>query len=379
MNNDNLYGSPEQPAAPVLDDIEYSAPTAKKDGPQGVSAPVLDDFGYSAPAPKKDGPQGVSAPVLDDMSDYNPVSAKKGAPENVSAPVLDDNDYTASPADNTLSEDDIIAGLTPEQKAMYDKLPPEKQQQIIEMRMAQLGQQANSKPAVKAPILDDEDSYTPPPKKETPTPAAPVSAPILDDEPAPTKYVPKFADDDLEKVKKEAAKKAVSSQLVSNQKDERESLKMMLELKAEREAEAAAKGFKLVILLGIIGIVAAVLFFLFYSGQYFGLSYTEKGSKFAQIMNEYSLYIAFAAGISALLPITGVGGFKSLCSFIYLVFSIIQIFPGCIMITQMQGSMGIRAVLYAGALICSIAVLVTFSASENIGLFFKKPRREYDR
>ncbi len=385
MNDENIYtqGSGDNNVtAPVLDDIEYAAPSAKKEGPQGVSAPVLDDMDFVAPSSKKDGPQGVSAPVLDDFDDYIPhQSAKKGAPENVTAPVLDDNSYNAP--SQVLSDYEIISGMTDEQKAMYEKLPFEKQQQILEMRRAQLGQQKPApQPApqeIKAPVLDDEDSYVPPPKKEVPKqPEAPISAPILDDEPEPAKYVPKFADEDLERVKQEAKKKAVSSQLTSNQKDERESLRMMLELKAEREAEAAKKGFKIVILLAFVGVIAAVLFYMLYSAKFFGLEYGDiSANKVTEIISKSSIYVAGIAGASALLMVTGLGAMKSLCSFIYLVFSVVQVMSVVSVLPQIEGS-SIKWVLFIGALICSIAVFVTLSTSDSVGKFYKKPPKDYN-
>lgn len=383
MNDENIYtqgGGDNNVAAPVLDDIDYSAPTAKKEGPQGVAAPVLDDMDFVAPSSKKDGPQGVSAPILDDFDDYVPYqSTKKGAPENVTAPVLDDNSYSAP--SQTLSDYEIIAGMTDEQKAMYEKLPFEKQQQILEMRRAQLGQQQAAAPVqqeIKAPVLDDEDSYVPPPKKEEPKrPEAPISAPILDDEPEPAKYVPKFVDEDLEKAKQEAKKKAVSSQLTSNQKDEKESLRMMLELKAEREAEAAKKGFKITILLAFVGIAAAVLFYLLYSANFFGLAYGDiNANKVTEIISKSSIYVAGIAGASALLLMTGLGAMKSLCSFIYLVFSVVQVLSVFSVLPQIEGS-AVKWVLFAGALILSIAVFITLSTSEAVSKFFQKPPKDY--
>ena len=107
------------------------------------------------------------------------------------------------------------------------------------MRRAQLGAEAPPE-AVQAPVLDD-DNYTPPPKKEQPVqPAEPMKAPVLDEEPELPKYVPKYVDEDLEKAKKDA-RKSVSASLVSDQKDPKESLRMMLALKEERRAELAKK------------------------------------------------------------------------------------------------------------------------------------------
>ncbi len=377
MNEENIYGTTGA-SAPVLDDIDYSAPAEKKTGPQGVAAPVLDDMDYVAPTAKKGGPEGVSAPVLDSMDTYTPAyGEKKGAPTDVSAPVLDDDTYNAAPKKNILSDDEIIAGLSSEQKAMYDTLPSEKQKQIIDMRRAQLGAAAPAaEPAVTAPVLD-EDNYTPPPKKEEKKPEAPISAPVLDEEPEAPKYVPKFVDEDLEKAKQEAKKKAVSSQLVSNQKDEKESLRMMLELKAEREAEAAKKGFKIVLALVFVGIIAAVAFFLLYSGQ-LGLAYKDGMSGISSVIEGSALYIAVVAAVIPLTLLTGMGGMKSLTSFVYFVFGVIQLFPGIGMLPQHEGSMAIAGVLYAVALIGTLVVFITLSASECVGLFFKKQKQQFD-
>ena len=375
MNDENNYGQ-----SPVLDDIDYSAPAPKKEGPTGVAAPVLDDIDYVAPTAKKGGPTGVSAPVLDDMDSYvPPASQKKGAPTGVSAPVLDDDGYTpytAPAAPNepevlVMSDQEIIDGLSPEQKAMFENLPTEKQQQIIEMRRSQLGAVA-PEPVVPAAILDDEDAYVPPPKKEEPEkPAEPLTAPVLDAEPEPPKYVPKFVDEDLERAKREGAKKAVSSQLVSEQKDSKESLRMMLELKDQLRREQAAKGFKVVLVLAAIGLIGTVCFYLLYSGA-LGLDYKDGVSGFANVVKDSAMYIALAMGIGAVGLVSGLGFFKSIGSLVYLLSGIIQVFPGIIMIPQHEGSMAKIVLLYAIALVSTVAVFFGLAGNESVGLFFKR-------
>lgn len=380
MNEENIYSGSgtENNSAPVLEDIDYSAgDSEKKNGPQGVAAPVLDDMDYVAPASKKGGPEGVSAPVLDNMDTYNPSqNDKKGSPTNVTAPILDDYNYNPSEKNNVLDDETIISGLTEEQKAMFDTLSPEKQKQIIDMRREQLAQKNSTshsvEPSLKAPELDD-DNYYPQQKKEEKKPDITVTAPILDDEPEETKYVPRYVDEDLEKAKQEARKKAVSSQLVPNQKDEKESLRMMLALKAEREEEKAKKGFKFIIILEFIAIITAVVFFLLYSGQ-LGLSYKDGMSGFSSLIENSALYIAVIALICPLAMLTGMNGFKSLTSFVYLLLGIIQIIPGIGMLPQHEGSMLLAGLLYAVSLIGTIAVFVTISASECIDLYFKKAK-----
>ena len=308
--------------------------------------------------------------------DYTPDQPKMGAPTGVSAPVLDDG-YTVPDEKKPLvmSDDDIINGLTPELRARFDALPADKQKQVIDMRRTQLGAVAPPE-EVKAPVLD-EDNYTPPTKKETPAqPEAPVTAPILDDEPETPKYVRKFVDEDVERAKSEARNK-VSASLVSEQKDSKESLRMMLALKEERQAELAKKGFTVTLIVAIIGVIGAVCFYLLYSGQ-LGLPYKENMSGISSKVEDLSLYLAAIAGVSALGLISGLNIFKTLASLSYLLLSFLQIFPGIGMIPQHEGPMPKIAALYGIALICCVAVFITLSASEAIGQFFKKEKIQYD-
>ena len=249
MYDENNNGLQNQGSAPVLDDFDYTAPTAKREGPQGVAAPILDDMDFVAPTPRRDGPQGVAAPVLDDMDSFTP---KK--PEKL-----------------VLSDEEVIAGLTPELKAQFELLTDDQKKQVIDMRRSQLGAEA-PQPAVTAAILDD-DNYTPPVKKEPEHPTAPVQAAILDDEPElPKQQTSSYEQQELERIKQEAAKKAVSSQLVSEQKDQKESLRKMLALKEDLRKEQAKKGFKISIVLAAIGFISSIAFYLLYSGK-LGLDY----------------------------------------------------------------------------------------------------------
>ena len=400
------------------EEIDYTADQTKKEGPTGVTAPVLDDFGYIAPTAKKEGPTGVTAPVLDDIDSFSQSSSKKGAPTGVSAPVLDDdvpyydnskkgaptgisapvldddvpyqsNTSMGAPSgvtapvldDNTapytseklvLSDEDIINGLSPELKERFTALPADKQQQIIDMRRTQLGAVA-PQPQITAPVLD-EDNYTPPPKPEVtekPQEAAPITAPILDDEPEPPKYQPKFVDEDLERAKAEGAKKAISSQLTSDQKDSKESLRMMLQLKEEARQREAAKGFKITIVLAIVGVISAVAFFLLYSGQ-LGLGYKNGLEGFGKIIESSALYIAVIVAVLSLALLSGINGLKSLTSFVLLLFGIIQIFPGIPMLPQHEGSGGLKVALYLVSLAGTITMFFMLAGSEAVGQFFNK-------
>lgn len=381
---------PDDNYAPVLEDIEYTASSHKKGVPTDVEAPVLDSMetNYNPALDRRKGaPTGVDALVLDSMdSNYNSLSDKrKGAPTGVSAPVLDDigsfgqsapetqNTTESASGKPVLSDEEIISGLTPELRTIFDNLSDEQQQKVLNMRREQLGAEAPA-PEITAPVLDEEN-YTPPPQEEKKNipPPEPVEAPILDEEPELPKYVPKYVDEDVERAKREGAKQAVSSQLTSNQKDSKESLRMMLELKEQRNAELAEKGFVITIVIAVIGVIGAVAFYLLYGGQ-LGLDYKDSLSGAGNIIKNSAMYIAIASAVGSLTLITGMGGFKSLATLIFVVCGIIQVFPGLAMIPQHNGSLALAGILYAVSIGCTIAVIVMLSASEAVGLYFKRKK-----
>ena len=379
MPDDNNY-------TPVLEDIEYTANSQKKGAPTGVEAISLDsmDINYNPALDQRKGaPTGVEAISLDSMeNNYNSsYDQRKGAPTGVSAPVLDDiaeklgasaPPINREPEKPIITDEEIIATFNPELKAIFDNLSDLQRQQVLDMRREQMGGTA-PKPEVTAPVLDEEN-YTPPsPEEKKTAPPEPVEAPVLDEEPELPKYVPKYVDEDVERAKREGAKKAVSSQLTSNQKDSKESLRMMIELKEQRNAELTEKGFVITIVIAIIGVVGAVAFYLLYSGS-LGLAYKDSLSGAGNIIKNSALYISLVTAIGSLTLITGMGGFKSLASFIFVVAGIIQIFPGLAMIPQHTGSLALAGILYAVSIGCTIAVIVMLSASEAVGLYFKRKK-----
>ena len=240
------------------------------------------------------------------------------------------------------------------------------------MRRTQLG--AIAPPVeIQAPVLDD-DNYTPPQKKEEPKqPEAPITAPKLDDEPEPPKYQPKYVDEDLERAKAEASKKAVSSQLVSEQKDSKASLQMMLELKEQARQQQAEKGFKITAVLAVLGIVAAIMFYILYSGS--GLfAYKGELGGIKETVQQSAIYIAALVGVLSVSLIAGIGGLKTLTSVVMLLFGIVQIVPGIMMIPQHQGSMPLVIVFYVIPLAISWTIFFLLAGSESVGLFFSRKK-----
>ena len=218
----------------------------------------------------------------------------------------------------------------------------------------------------------DEDNYTPPEKKEPEHPAEPVQAAILDDEPElPKPQVSSYEQQELERIKAEAAKKAVSSQLSSEQKDEKESLRMMLALKEEQRQKMAEKGAKIVIVFAVIGFIAAALFYLLYSGK-LGMGYKNGLEGAGKFLENTSIYIAVAMILTGLGMISGIKAFKSGASLVYLLSAILQVFPGLAMIPQHEGSVAKVVIFHVLAFAGTVAVFVGLSASECVGQFFSR-------
>lgn len=343
----------------------------------GINAPILDDIDYSDNTVKKGAPKGVAAPILDDMEDFS-YSGKKGAPKDVAAPVLDDmkadyNPHPKKPESDYVSDDEVIAKFSPEQRQQFYMLPDDKKKMVLDYTRKQLGLPTEPEPEIKAPILDDED-YVPDFKQPEHILdyEEPLAAPVLDEQPDTPEYVPKFTDENLEKIKQDAKKEAVNSQLTQKQKDEKESLRMMNQLREEREIRDAKKGFKLTIIVAVAGCVAAILFVLFASGNFLGLSYKPDIGKAPEIVSQYSLYIGAVAAVCSLLLITGLKPLKSLATFVFLVFTIILIFPGIIMLTQKDGNMPLNAILYGLSVIGSGYTFFSLTTNNKIHLFFTK-------
>ncbi|MDE6035863.1 MAG: ABC transporter permease [Ruminococcus sp.] len=380
MSDDNNY-------SPVLEDIEYTDTSAKKGMPKGVEAISLDSMetNYNPSSDHRKGaPQGVEAVSLDSMdNNYNSFAdRRRGDPTGVSAPVLDDISGTLGasapvinrePEKPVITDEEIISSFNPELKAIFDNLSDLQRQQILDMRREQMGGVA-PKPQVTAPVLDDDD-YTPPVQEEKKNipPPEPVEKPVLDEEPELPKYTPKYVDADLERIKSEAKKQAVTSQLTSNQKDSKESLRMMLELKEQRNAELAEKGFRITIVIAIIGVIGAIAFYLLYSGS-LGLTYKDAVSGMGSMIKDSSLYIAIISAIGSITLITGMNGLKSIASFVFIVVGILQVFPGLAMIPQHNGSLALAGILYGVSIGCTVAVIVMLSASEAVGLYFKQKK-----
>ena len=138
------------------DEPEIAEEKAPEDGlfeeeNNAVSATDLIDAAIAAINHSEDGeaPASGSDPVVSMLDNIREDAAEAIA--DISAPKPEE---APKPGPLILSDDDIIAGLTPELKERFDALTPDKQRQVIEMRRSQMGAIA---PPAEEPAAAEED------------------------------------------------------------------------------------------------------------------------------------------------------------------------------------------------------------------------------
>lgn len=369
-----------------LENPTYTAPE-KKGAPQ-VDAPVLDDLEtptWNAGAQTKLGAPQVEEPVL--LDDPTPVwqSEKKGAPQ-IEAPELGDMPVYTAPKTPTAplpSAEDLQADIlgdntaydpveefygkmqfTPELKTAFAGLDAEKQMQVVEMRAKQMG--------IPVPAIPRELR----PKPEAPAPSEGEAAQevALEEAPKPQAYVPKFKDEDLERAKEESKKpqKYTPPQEEMTEEKRRENVRIMNQLREERERESAAKGMKLLIVLSILGVIAGVAFTLFVSGA-FGAGYRmEEELSWLKFAKEYGMYVGVVAAVGSLLLAVPVAGVRGFMKFIHGLSFILMLFPGIPLLIQKEAGHGlVNGLLFAAALLLSGLCCFVMTTSENISMYDK--------
>lgn len=376
----------------------YTAPE-KKGAPQ-IEAPELDDILAPPPAawtPQNDVRKG--APVVDEpvlLDDPAPVwqSEKKGAPQ-VDEPVLleDPVSYTEKPAAHpqelpsaeNLQADilgDAFAAYDPVEefyqklkftddlKTAFSQLDAEKQMQVTEMRAKQMGIPVPAVPRELRPKLEQAASA-----EKTGEDAAEAQEAVLEEAPKPQAYVPKFKDEDLERAKEESKKPQKYTpppQMEMTEEQKKESRRIMNELREERERESAKKGFKQLILLTILGVVAGAAFAVFVSGA-FGAGYKmEEELGWMAYVKEYGVYLGAVVAIGSLVLCAPIPALRGFVKFLHGLTFVLCLFPGIPLLIQKEAGHGLlNGLLYAAALVLSGFCAFTLTTSEHISMYNK--------
>ncbi|MBQ8905184.1 MAG: hypothetical protein IJY85_02315 [Ruminococcus sp.] len=364
--------------AAVLADDDY-VDVRKKSSLEGVAAPTLAEDDY-VDVRKKSSLDGIAAPTLADDTYVDPRKQQAEAPAPVQA---------AAPFVPTPLSDQQLEAL--QQRRIAAGQPPYTSEQLTAIQNAYLQKQIDAHAAqtaaaapapapvqeapapVQAPVLEEPD-YTPPPKKEpsVPQPSVAQAAALLEEPQEPERRVSRFNEADIEAAKANAHKRAVESTLNQPVNTDKEAARrMMNELRMEREAEMAKKGFKIVLVMMVLGIIAAVSLYLF-SLQDFK---PDMQNKFFQTLTDVTIYISAALGLASVLMIFRVEGLKSLASGLFALNGVGMGIVGFMELSQ-KASMPLSVAFWIVSVALSLVITFVLSTSEPINMYYK--RRETD-
>ena len=375
-DNENLLGetpevwtgNEEKKGAPVLDVNDLNGllgdePQVWTGNDDKKGAPELDTSGLLDDPAQTWNEQKLGAPVLDEQvqldepGTYTPDAPKGGA-------ALD------------MNVDDLLGGGEPETydevgefckrlqfdenlKNTFMQLDAEKQQQVVEMRAGQLGIPAPMIPNALRPKVEE---------------ALPEAADVqLEEAPEPEEYVPQFKDEDLERIKEESKKpqKYTPPPVELTEEKKKENIRIMNELREEREKELARKGFKQLILLTVIGVIGAIAFGIFFSGiSVFGFKPGFDSNGIMKAVESAAPIVAIVMGISALLLALPIKQLKGITKLAFGLGTLLSLFPGIPMLIQ-KNNIALSAIVFVLALGGNAAVVVVMSISDAINMYNK--------
>ena len=134
-------------------------------------------------------------------------------------------------------------------------------------------------------------------------------------------------------------------------------------------AELAKKGFTVVIVLMILGLLAAAALYFFSVREFQDSMDNGFYSGVTKVMN----YTSFGLGVVSVLLILRVGFVKKLGSFLFGLMTVLLLFPGLPMLMQKkEEGMALTAVGYGAALILCFAICFILSTSEPVNMFYKR-------
>ena len=249
-------------------------------------------------------------------------------------------------------------------KEKFMTLNAEMQQKIVEMRCGQMG--------IPVPIIPNALR----PKIGQEVPPEEVEEVELEEAPQPEEYVPKFKDADLERIKEESKKPKKFTppppEMLSEEQ-KKENIRIMNQLREEREKEQAKKGLTQLIILTVVGVVGAFAFASFFSGA-FGLGYKmeeELGGLLKTVKNFAPTFAVFM-GISALPLAAPFPPLKGLTKFLYGVGFLLSLFGGIpLFLQKAEGHGALNALLLVASIGCCLAVVVALSVSDSINMYNK--------
>ncbi|MCR4644603.1 MAG: hypothetical protein K5695_04240 [Oscillospiraceae bacterium] len=376
-DHDNLLG--ETPETWQGNDERRGAPVLDMNDLEGLLGDTPQTWGGNDQ--KLGAPELEEQVVLDDPG-------QTWNDQKLGAPALDEQVQLEAPSSYTPEQklgdvqlegnmDDILGGGDPAsydpvaefvQRLQFDDallekfrtLDAEQQQQVTAMRAQQLG--------IPAPMIPNELR----PKIEE---AIPEAAEVeLEEAPQTEEYKPSFEDEDLKRIKEESKKpqKYTPPPMELTEEKKKENVRIMNELREEREREAAHKGFIQLIILTIVGIVGAVAFTIYFSCA-FGLNVTEEAQNngFLALVLKYAPIYGVIMGISALPLLAPIPQIQGITRFFHVVGFLIALIGGIMVLIQKDGHMPVNALLLVLAVGCTGALVFILTTSEAVSMYYK--------
>lgn len=359
-------GSSEEDEAPVL--LEEVSYTPK-------SEPVLEDLGgvlleepvyQSGSATKTDVEDEDLASILlvdDTYDDSN--RERKTLDDDIGLVLLDDDTYDDSNRRNTALDDMegpvLMAEMTAEEKTgpTSDELLAQDTEEVVlaEDTFDDKAFREERKKALEESLDNAEEDKD-------------IQLDSMGDEYKST-YVRKQTQDEIEAKKKtsSAAYKAKMALGDTSGKVSEESRRMYRELRAEQNARLAKKGMFMIFIVFILGVVSAVLLYMFIN--YTPMPAEYEGTKVVKLLQEYSTYYCAALGVVSLMAILRIGFIKSLASLMY-VANVVLMIPCFTLLSARPENGTLNTILYIGVIIVSMFNCFFFNTSDAIEMYYKR-------
>ncbi len=362
-------GNEEKKGAPVLDVNDLDGllgeePQVWNGNADKKGAPVLEEEVLLDDPSQSWNDQKLGAPVLEEQVQLDDPSASYAQEAPKSDVQLD------------ASVDDLLGGGEPAvydevaefcQRLQFDEnlkatfmgLDAEQQQKVVEMRAGQLGIPAPMIPNAMRPKIEE---------------ALPEAADVeLEEAPQTEEYVPNFKDEELERIKEESKKpqRYVPPPMELTEEKKKENIRIMNELREEREREKAKKGFVTLIILTVVGVIGAACFSIYLAGL-FGLGYKEEvADSWMSKVTSFAPIIGVVMGVTALVLAAPIPQLKGITKFAFVIGFILSLFPGIPLLSQKEGHGGVNGLLLALSAICCLAVVVVLSVSDGVNMYNK--------
>ena len=195
----------------------------------------------------------------------------------------------------------------------------------------------------------------------------------LEEAPQTEEYVPNFKDEELERIKEESKKpqRYVPPPMELTEEKKKENIRIMNELREEREREKAKKGFVTLIILTVVGVIGAACFSIYLAGL-FGLGYKpEVAESWMSKVTSFAPIIGVVMGVTALVLAAPIPQLKGITKFAFVIGFILSLFPGIPLLSQKEGHGGVNGLLLALSAICCLAVVVVLSVSDGVNMYNK--------